>query len=79
MFCEIRTSIPTQGAGLHAEQNLVRYAADNALNILGLEASRPICGVCWPEVSALGPRVTRVIGTIDRGHTFKYLTGCGCL
>lgn len=43
--------VPSQGPGLHGEQNLTRYITDNALNVLGLGASRNICEMCWSELT----------------------------
>ena len=43
--------VPSQGEGLHAEQNLLRYATSNGQDILGLGASRNICDMCWSELT----------------------------
>jgi len=54
--------VPSQGAGFHAEQNLIQYAQQNNLTVLGLGASRNICtAICWPILSQ--SLSTDVIGT----------------
>ena len=56
--------VPSQGADLHAEQNLLRFAVSQDLTVRGLGASRNICPDCWSELTQVLD--TDVIGTPNR-------------